>query len=57
MPIAKTRGVNPIQTHDLLDYEYFGNFEVLEVFSLDTLAVNDWREPIVDYLKNLGGST
>ena len=57
-PMTKTWGADPEVMPDLLSYEYFGNFEVVEeVFAIDALTEDDWRKPIVDYLKNPVGST
>ena len=56
--MTKTWGAEPDVIPDLLNYDYFGNFEIVEeVFSIDALAENDWRKSIVDYLKNPVGST
>ena len=57
-PMTKTQGATPEVTPNLLNYEYFGNFEMVEeVFTIYTLAKDDWRKPIVDYLKRTVGST
>ena len=56
--MTKTWGAEPEVIPDLLNYDYFGNIEVVEeFFSIDALAENEWRQPIVDYLKNPIGTT
>ena len=57
-PMTKTWGETPKVIPDLLNYEYIGNCEIVEeVFAIDLLSKDDWRKPIVDYLKNPVGST
>ena len=51
-PMTKTWRETPEIIPDLLNYENFGNFEMVEeVFAIDALAKEDWRKPIVDYMK------
>ena len=52
MQMEKTWGAAPEVIPDLLNYDYFGNFEVVEeVFSIDALDGNEWRKPIARLLE------